>query len=128
MDVLASALDNFSNKLRLHVADEKTAIANARLNVQQYHYSEYKYLWHYAELIRASVSATDLRDAAIAMQDALTGINGAVIYSQHGSFATTNSHGLSIYLDPPQSYRPSYANMALSRVDHWDEFIQEQRQ
>ena len=128
MDNLALKLDDFANSLRLHVADEKVAIANARDHAQLYKYTEYKDLWDYSDLIRASVTAPDIKASAIALQTALTGTGGAVMFSRHGSFLTTNSHGLSIYIDTPVNYRPSYSDLQLSRTGHWDEFLQEQRQ
>lgn len=128
LNATATALDNFANALRTHVADESSLLRSARQNVQSYKYPDNKDLIHYAALIQSGTTHTDLKQAATALQTALTGSGGAILNARHGSSGQDNSNGLAIYIPAPLNYLSAYNDLALSRLTHWDEFLKAQTQ
>ena len=129
MDVLATALDNFALVLMTHVNDQATLLQTSRENVQHYTvpYDDNKDLFHYADLISKGTTFSDLKQAAEKVKTALTGADGAVLFSGHGTTdigkLQANSNGLAIYIPTATGYVSSYANLALAHRTHWDEFL-----
>lgn len=122
MQAVADNLNAFANTLNAHTSDSAAAMQTARNSAQTYAYADNKDLWDYAELIRTGATATDLKNAAVNMQTAIT---NALIAERHSS-GRPNSHGLAIYVPQPSGYLPSYANLALSRVTNWSRWLQNQ--
>jgi hypothetical protein len=129
MASVATSLDAFGASLLSHATDQQTVIANARNNAQNYAYPENKDLYHYADLIRTTTTATDLKTAAYNMEASLRGTGKAVIYASHGSVAQANSYGMAIYVPDPFSFLTTYNTLALTRTaPHWAQFLQAQKQ
>lgn len=155
MDAVASAVNTFGQALLNHVSDQTAVIRGARRAAHHYggsDYAENKDLYDYAGLILSGytgvdefgapisflgTTASDLRSAAQAVQDALVGGSGAVLANGVGP-TQSNSHGLAIYVpDPgmnsdtnPYGYLSTYANLQLAKVGapRWAQFIQAQKQ
>ncbi len=122
MQGVADSVNAFASRLEAHIGDSAAAETNARETAQSYAYPENKDLWDYADRIKAGTRATDLQQAAADVQAA---IGAAVVTEQHGT-VNGNSHGLAIYVPPPLSYLPSYANLAFSRATSWGHWLQNQ--
>lgn len=126
MDAAAASLEAFGNSLRGHVTDQATVITNARNNAQSYAYPDNKDLYHYADLIRTTTTASDLQQAAYNMEAALRGTGKAVIYAGHGP-TQNNSYGMAIYVPAKADFLTTYSNLALSHAaPHWSQFLQSQ--
>jgi len=136
MDNVASALDNFGAVLGIHVNDQQNLFyrlrqdpnfQNRQLGGAQHYTTSYrdnKDLWDYAELVRTGTSDTDMQQAAIAMENALTGPNGAILEAMHGPTGQDGSHGLAIYVPAPSGFINSYYNLAITRAaPHWPRFL-----
>ncbi len=124
MDQVASALNQFSISLLSHINDQAAVIMNARNNAQAYEYPDNKDLYDYANQIATTTSASDLRAAAIAMEQAVT---ASVLSEAHGS-QSPGSRGLAVYVPSAQNYLSTYTNLALTRVTRWAQFLQDQTQ
>ena len=129
MPTVASALDNFGVSLLAHATDQAPILASARGSAQSYAYPENKDLYHYADLVRTTTTAADLKAAALAVESSLRGKGAAAIYAGHGSVSQANSFGMAIYVPDPGTYLSTYSNLALTRAaPHWAQFLQAQRQ
>jgi hypothetical protein len=129
MSAVATALDAFGASLLAHATDQASALANARNNAQSYAYPENKDLYHYADLIRTTTTAADLKQAAFNLEASLRGKDAAVIYQGHGSSAQASSFGIAIYVPEPNTYLTTYNNLALTHAaPHWAQFLQAQKQ
>ncbi len=128
MASVATALDSFGSVLKAHVTDQQSVITNARNGAQSYAYPDNKDLYHFADLIRTTTTASDLQQAAFNVEASLRGTGKAVIYSGHGP-SQTNSFGMAIYVPAPADYLTTYSNLALTRTaPHWSQFLQAQKQ
>jgi len=122
IQTVAERLDAFARLLIFYGPTYSAKFVTARKNVESYLYRDNKDLWHYAELVRTSGVPSDLQSAA---QNLEAAIQSAVIAEAHGSLHP-NSHGVAVYIPEPASYLMSYANLALSRVTQWDEWLRAQ--
>lgn len=136
MDRVAAALDSFGAVLGIHVQDQKDLFyrlrqdpnfQNRQLGGAQHYttaYRDNKDLWDYAELVRTGTPNTDMQQAAIAVENVLTGSNGAILETMHGPQGQEGSHGLAIYVPAPSGFTNSYYNLAITRVaPHWPRFL-----
>jgi hypothetical protein len=129
MPAVATALEAFGASLLAHVSDQASVIANARNNAQSYAFPENKDLYHYADLIRTTTTATDLQQAAFNLEATLRGKGAAIIYQGHGSVAQANSFGMAVYVPEPNTYLSTYNTLALTHsAPHWAQFLQNQKQ
>ncbi len=137
MQAVATALDNFGGSLITHRADQAAIIRAARVNAQNYKYPEFRDLYDFADRIRATTTATDLQQAAIALQSAI-GISGggAIIANGHNQ-NESGSNGMAITVpDPTLSLSiadsfTSYLNLAISQqgaAPRWYQFCSQQVQ
>ena len=138
MQAVATALDNFAGSLITHRADQAPVIRSARNNAQNYAYSEFKDLYHFADQIRATTTATDLQQSAIALQTAVsvTSSGGAIIATGHNQ-NEAGSNGMAITVPEPNLslYFPisftTYLNLAISQqgaAPRWYQFCGQQVQ
>lgn len=138
LDNVASAVNTFGQSLINHSTDQNAAeIVNARNNAQFYAYPDNKDLFNYAELIRTTASSTDLQSAAVGVENAVLGTNGAVLYAKHGTFTQggvnpqAGSNGLAIWIPDPGDYAlygAAYPSLAFAQATVWNSFIKSQRQ
>jgi hypothetical protein len=129
MSSVATSLDAFGASLLAHATDQSSVIATARNNAQNYAYPENKDLYHFADLIRMTSTAPDLKQAAFNMQASLRGTGKAVIYSGHGSVAQANSYGMAVYVPNANNYLNTYDTLALSHAaPRWPQFLKAQKQ
>lgn len=132
MSSLATAVNNFGTVLGGHVLDQATILLAARNNAQHYaapSYIDNKDLYDYADHVRTTTGASDLQQAALNVQNALTGANGAILDAAHGPSGQTGSHGLAIYVPAPSAYVSTYSNLALAAAaPAWPRFLQGQSQ
>ena len=129
MSTVATNLDALGNVLLAHVSDQATVLANARNNAQSYAYPENKDLYHYADLIRTTTTASDVQQAAFNLEASLRGKGSAIVYTGHGSVSQANSYGMAVYIPEPGTYITSYNNLALTHAaPHWAQFLQAQKQ
>lgn len=119
---VSDKLDAFAQSLINHRVDSATAETNARNNAQFYAYTDNKDLWHYADLIKNGTTATDLKNAAQGVQDA---VDAAVLVEKHDN-ALPDSHGIAIYVPAAINYRSTYGNLALARATRWPQWLQAQ--
>ncbi len=129
MPTVATNLDAFGASLFSHLTDQATVITNARNNAQSYAYPENKDLYHYADLIRTTTTAADLKQAAFNLEASLRGKGAAIIFTGHGTTSQANSDGMAVYVPEPFTYLTTYNNLALTHAaPHWAQFLQAQKQ
>ena len=87
---------------------------------QSYTDSDYKDLYHLAELMQENVPDDGVIAAAGAMQSAVT---VAVIANRSVGSMLGDSHGISIYYPYPYPYLPSYGELSFAADTVWDEYI-----
>ena len=136
MQGVVTALDNFGGSLITHRADQAPIIQNARNNAQAYKYNEFKDLYDFANQIRITSTATDLQQAALALQNAMIGSNGAIIVNGHNQ-NEPGSNGMAITVPDPtlnlsiaDSFT-SYLTLAISQqgaAPRWYQFCVQQVQ
>ena len=122
METVKDRLNDFALRLLARGPSEPDLVRDARQNAESYAYPENKDLWDYADRIANGTGFADLRTAARGLQSA---IEAAVIANEAGRL-NRNSHGLSVYVPTPTAYLTSYANLAITRVTSWDEWLQAQ--
>lgn len=122
METVKDRLNDFALRLLARGPSEPDLVRDARQNAESYAYPENKDLWDYADRIANGTGFADLRTAARGLQSA---IESAVIANEAGRL-NRNSHGLSVYVPTPTAYLTSYANLAITRVTSWDEWLQAQ--
>src|SRR5579884_490099 len=133
MQAVANALEALAQTLNKHIIDQSAAYVYARTNAWSYdnpYYADNKDLFNYVDLIRQKTTATDLQQAAVGVENSLTGTNGAILYNGHGS-NQPNSNGLAVYVPAPGSYITTYGNLALSQpggAPDWAKFLVSQAQ
>ena len=136
VQAVVTALDNFGGSLITHRADQAPTIRSARNSAQNYKYPEFKDLYNFADLIRTTTTATDLRQSAAALQTALTGSSGAIIANGHNQ-NEAGSTGVSITVPDPNlnlsiaNDFTSYLNLAISQqgaAPRWYQFCVQQVQ
>lgn len=132
MGNVAGTLNRFGATLFSHTLDQATILMAARNNAQHYaspYYSDNKDLYDYADQVRTTSSYPDLQQAALAMQNALTGTSGALLDAAHGPVGQNGSHGLAVYVPANSNYLSTYSNLALFRdAPQWPRFLQGQTQ
>ena len=141
MNPLASALNTLGGVCNRHVQDQKALFYRLRQDptfpnrsqggAQHYtvNYRDNKDLWDYADLIRTGTSDSDLILAALNVENALTGPDGAILESMHGPLGQDGSHGLAVYVPAPGSYLSAYTNLALTKTaSEWPQFLKDQSQ
>ncbi len=131
MQNVAAQLNAFATTLLLHIGDQATVIQNARTNCQHYvaPYDANKDLYDFADQIKTTTTKADLRSAATAVEAALTGNGGAILYNGHGNSGQAGSHGQAIYLPNPGSFDSRYNTLALTAAaQNWQRFITRQTQ
>jgi len=121
--VLASAMNGLIAPLNNFVkaamaANEKPLIKAAMSSAQAYAYPENKDLWHFLNLYAASSKDANVKAAAKALQDYLT---GTLILHNRVNSNYSDSHGLAIYM--PNYANSSYSALAWAKDSQWDEFI-----
>ncbi|MCX5785062.1 MAG: clostripain-related cysteine peptidase [Elusimicrobia bacterium] len=121
--VLASAMNGLVPVINDFVAaaiaaNEKPLIKTAMGSAQSYAYAENKDLWHFLSLYSASSQNANVKAAAKALQDYLT---GKLILHNRVNSTYADSHGLAIYL--PDSPNSAYNDLAWAKASQWDEFI-----
>jgi len=141
---LASAVDNFAQKLISGLQSYKTQIENSRSACQKFdsqgdfdidNHDTYIDLYHFAHLIKQNIADSTIQNAA---QNVLTCVDSAVIAEEHRSgefiykggtyfYGLDNAHGISIYFPPFESatYYNNYndTNLAFVADKQWDEFL-----
>ncbi len=121
VDELATAINSFAQAMTGATGDWN-AIKTARGLAQEYYYSYYIDLYHFAQLVNQNTSISQaVRNAASSV---MTAVNNAVIAEGHTS-SVANSHGLSIYYPETVSdYFSDYETSLLFTTDtQWDEFL-----
>ncbi|MDE2126985.1 MAG: hypothetical protein KGJ62_10380 [Armatimonadetes bacterium] len=139
MQAVGQAMETFGKALTLHNSVEATLYGAARDNAQAYDYHDNKDLYNYISLILNGVGTgggsvpgtafSDVKQAGVNLQAALTGQTGAVITAAHGSTGQANSNGLAVYVPQPGNYLTSYGQLALSQPGNapdWAGFLQQQ--
>ncbi len=117
---VSDAVDYFAQQLINKMLQYHAEMEQARNNVQEFYYTYYIDLYHYAELIYQQISDPDIREAA---QWLMENISKAVIYEGHDS-GNPNAHGLSIYFPATQTeYDSQYENLDFAADTNWDEFL-----
>ncbi len=119
---VAQRMDAFARLAIFYSSTYGSALSTIRRDAESYLYRDNKDLWHYADLVRTSTLPADLQAAASNLQQAVA---DAVMVERHGSLHP-NSHGIAVYVPDPSSYLLTYANLALSRVTQWDEWLRAQ--
>jgi len=136
MQAVVTALDNFGGSLITHRADQAPVIRNARNSSQSYKYTEFKDLYDFAGRIRTTTTASDLQQAAAALQTALIGNSGAIIANGHNQ-NESGTNGVSITVPDPNlnlsiaNDFSSYLNLAISQqgaAPRWYQFCTQQVQ
>jgi len=89
---------------------------------QDFYYSEYKDLYHFAKLLKAKVSEdTDLKNACQAVMDILQ--NEVIVKNAtHGS-SYSNAYGLAIYIPTKSGYLQRYEELAFAKDVAWEELL-----
>ena len=145
MNSVASALNTFGGVLSDNTVSGVTWIKQARQNSQIFEFFEYKDLYHFADLIRQTNGIpSNVSQAAANLQTALTGTNGAILLSSHGSATDGNgfneafASGLSIFLPGPQTpssvngttgFDPQWNTLGLAKAaPNWATFLQNEQQ
>ena len=117
---LVSAVNNFAQVLNGSLSSHSNEVVLARLQAESYHDAEYIDLYHFAELINASISDNTIKTAATAVMNNIT---NTIFAEAHGS-GHPNSHGLTIYFPLAQgTYLKSYDNINFANDTKWDEFL-----
>lgn len=119
---VAQRMDAFARLAIFYSSTYGSALSAIRRDAESYLYRDNKDLWHYADVVRTSTLPADLQAAASNLQQAVA---DAVMVERHGSLHP-NSHGIAVYVPDPSSYLLTYANLALSRVTQWDEWLRAQ--
>jgi len=99
-------------------ANEKALIKTAMSGAQAYAYAENKDLWHFLSLYSASSKDANVKAAAKALQNYVT---GDLVLLNRVNAGYSNSHGLAIYM--PNYTNSSYKALAWANASQWDEFI-----
>jgi len=117
---LVSAVDNFAQVLNASLSSYSSEVIYARLQTESYYDADYIDLYHFAELINASISDNTVKTAATAVMNNIT---NTIFAEAHGS-GHPNSHGLTIYFPLSQSdYLTSYGSIDFANDTKWDEFL-----
>ncbi len=116
MNGLVPVINNF---VAAAMATTETALVKTALgNAQSYAYAENKDLWHFLSLYGASTADANVKTAAKALQDYLT---GSLIMHNRVNANYSDSKGLAIYM--PNYANASYNELAWAKAAQWDEFI-----
>ena len=119
---LAGALHTLAHDLRSDLAGHWFAVERVRDQVQDYYDADYIDLYHFAELLQSNSDDPTIQADAQAVMDAIA---TAVAGEAHGS-ALPDSHGISIYFPPCDSYAAKYDTDCLLSVDtDWNDFVYE---
>jgi hypothetical protein len=125
LDNLAASIDTFAQAL---IGNGFSAtLAEVRDQSEDYAYSDYKDLYHYAQNVAARVSNPAVKNAA---NGVMTQIGKTVVANYNGT-QHPNSHGISIFIPYPEVYSRlagTYTPLALSRNTQWDEWLASQTQ
>ena len=130
MPQLISALNDFSAQLIKVAGSKTTALTSARDESEGFgtsYYSDYKDLLHYAQLVKAKVNVSAVKNSADALINA---INASMIAEYHGDFHP-NSHGVSIFIPTKSSYlrlKTNYDQLDLAKNSQWDNWLAAQRE
>ncbi len=123
--VLARAVDELAQALKNRLADQtvKTALMQARNQVQSYEVPDYIDLYDFCELVKGHCNQPDVQSACQSMMDVLHAGN-FVVSSGYKGATMQHSHGLSIYFPQPQKgISPLYATLDFTKQTSWDEFL-----
>jgi len=126
LDDLAAALDEYAATLLAFEPTDPQAFARARNAAQSYgglSYQTYKDLLSYADEVARETGSAALAAAARTLKAAL---NRALLAEAHQGSSVNRSHGLSIYVPPPEDYSPRYDDLALAQATRWDEWLKAQ--
>ena len=118
MDTLAS----YVNDLAVAMDSNKSEIAYARANSQEYDYPENIDLYHFADLLYTESSDPDIQTTA---SDVMTAVESAVIAEFHCTWLP-NSHGLAIYFPETEAAFDNDYNGSIIDFPadtQWDEFL-----
>lgn len=126
---VAFALDRFAGTVLPLARLSASQLAAARRNSLLYFRDESYYdLQDYAYNVSRTLANTQVTQAYDSLAAA---IDAAVVYVGYGGSDMSRSHGLSIWVPDPASYRASsydYRNLKLSQDTRWDEFLAAQTQ
>ena len=116
VDGLAKALTKI-----LTVAAARTALINARAQVQEYSrpYDDYCDLLDLCDLIDKGVNNAAVKTACAAVKQAAA---AAIVASGCKGAAMADSHGISIYF-PKRKISPLYKTLDFTKQSKWDEFL-----
>ncbi len=102
----------------------KTAILQARNQVQSYDVPDYIDLYDFCELVKGHCSQAEVQSACQSMMDVIHTGN-FVVSSGYKGATMQHSHGLSIYFPQPQKgISPLYATLDFTKQTSWDDFLQ----
>ncbi len=141
MNGFAQSLNAFAGVMNEHVQDQSALFARLRTDpvfpdriqggAQHFatEYRDYKDLWDYADLIRTESPDTDMQQAALNLENTLTGEHGVILEAKEGPTGEEGAHGLSIYVPAPSSYLTAYNNLSLTlAAPLWPRFLLAQTQ
>jgi hypothetical protein len=117
---LINSVDNFAQSLYNSLLLHKSEIETARGLSQNYYYSDYIDLYHFAELVNVYVTDMTVKNATT---DVMNKINDVVFSEGHGS-SRPNSHGLTIYFPSIKTDLKTYKTLEFAQNTHWDEFLE----
>jgi len=123
---LAKTVDGLAQALKNHLTDGtvKTAILQARNQVQSYDVPDYIDLYDFCELVKGHCAQAEVQSACQSMMDVIHTGN-FVVSSGYKGATMQHSHGLSIYFPQPQKgISPLYATLDFTKQTSWDEFLQ----
>jgi hypothetical protein len=122
-DALGSAIDALARALvkNLGNAAVRTAVMQARYQVQSYETADYIDLYDFCELLSGMTSRSDIRKGCQGVMNAIAR-PGYVIESGYKGTGMKHSHGAAIYF-PQRNISPLYATLDFTKNTSWDDFL-----
>lgn len=120
IDDVALASDEFAKALIKVMPSEAQNIKTAMYQTQKYAYSDYKDLYHFAQLTKGLVADADVKAGADLVMEAVT---KATIHNGVVGYKVKNSFGLAVYIPQEYQYRKNYKDLAWSQDTAWDKML-----
>ena len=121
----AEAIDGLAKALIKGLSNPavKTALMQARNQVQSYDTADYVDLVDLCGLLKQSAVSKEIKTSCSSVMNALTN-NGMIVKSGYKGDTVNNSHGISIYF-PIKKISPLYAKLDFVKKTKWGEFLKE---